>query len=70
MDRSDKIIIVNHLVEMVNFAKILILSRFYINLDFQKGGYLKKSNNSNNELTSIFSKFKKCPHFVLVVNKW
>ena len=58
MDRSDKIIIVNHLVEMVNFAKVLIFSMFYKNLDFKKGGYLKNSNNSNDELTNIFCKFK------------
>ena len=58
MNRGEMKNIVNHLVEMVNSAKVLIFSRFYRNLDFKKGCYLKNSNNSNDELTNIFCKFK------------
>ena len=70
MNRGEMKNIVNRLVNMVKSTKVLIFSMFYKNLDFKKGGYLKNSNNSNDELTNIFCKFKKCPHFVLVVNKW
>ena len=58
MNRGEMKNIVNRLVNMVKSTKVLIFSMFYKNLDFKKGGYLKNSNNSNDELTNIFCKFK------------
>lgn len=58
MNRVDKSIVVNHMVNMVNSAKMLIFSIFHNNVDIRKGNYLKNSNNSNDEPTNIFCKFK------------
>lgn len=69
MNRSVISIVVNHLVNMVNSAKMLIFSRFHKDVEIKKDNYLKNSNNSNDEPTNIFCKFKKCPHLILVVNK-
>ena len=58
MNRGEMKNKVKRLVNMVKSTKVLIFSMFYKNLDFKKGGYLKNSNNSNDELTNIFCKFK------------
>ena len=69
MNRVDKSIVVNHMVNMVNSVKMLIFSIFYNNVDVKTDSYLNISDNSYDEPTNIFCKFKECPHLVLVVNK-
>lgn len=57
MNRVDKSIVVNHMVNMVNSVKMLIFSIFYNNVDVKTDSYLNISDNSYDEPTNIFFKF-------------
>ena len=58
MNRGEMKNIVNRLVNMVKSSKVLIFSKFYNNVDIKTDSYLNISDNSYDEQTNIFCKFK------------